>query len=89
MAERLQDNTTKTRHIGNSKGFIVKSSFLEIAGMKEKGTKVQEAIYLGKHGTFIVHHLPGEQPGLEDLSQEQIKKLQKLSEKDGERENES
>lgn len=83
MSQRLDDRTNETIKIGNSYGFRIKKSYLEIAGMDQPGQKVEEAILTGKHGIYIIHHLPGEQPQLQDIEQQKLQKI--IKEKTGEK----
>lgn len=81
MTEILHNRSTKVVEIGNSLGFRIKKFYLELAGMAEKDTEVIEAVIKSRHGIFIGHWLPGEQPDTIDDSN--LEKLQRLIE-DGE-----
>lgn len=75
MSERIARRTNKVIEIGNSKGFRTKKSYLKIAGMEEKGTEVKEALINGQHGIFIAYYIPGEQPQLEQIPEEELEKI--------------
>jgi len=82
MADILDSRQNKVIKIGNSLGFRVKKFYLELAGMAEKDQEVTEALIRSKHGIFVGHYLPKEQPDLEDIPGEKLEKI--LENKQGE-----
>lgn len=75
MSEILHKRQTKVVKIGNSLGFRVKKFYLKLAGMAEKDKQATEAIIKGKHGIFIGHWIPQDQPEINDINQKQLQKL--------------
>lgn len=77
MTKILHKRTTKVAEIGNSLGFRVKKFYLKLAGMAQKDTEVIEAIIQSRHGIFIGHWIPGEQP--DTINNADLEKLKELN----------
>lgn len=75
MSEILHTDTTKISKWGNSLGIRIKQIYTELAGMDKENTEITQAVIQGKHGIYIAHWLPEEQPQLKDIPEEKLEKL--------------